>query len=257
MTTEPVIYTRSYVDKNGTFVCSHGSTFIERLYDRERIAKYTTSGANSDATEMIVEHDFKEAGLSITRTIDSIIILNHNLKDVTTEYWNGSNWQAYAVLSGLSSSHTLFQGGTVSTTKIRVRCSTTQSTNQEKYMAELIACATLVTIGYDFESYSVSFKRKQYSVPLADGGMHRSFVKFSTNRSQKYHARVKFNYVSSTVLETLRTLAESGAAFLWQPESVTALQEIFYVNWATPLSYEYVSKYKGAGFSVDMDLEEV
>jgi hypothetical protein len=255
--TEPKIYTRNYVDGNGTFVCSHGSTFVARLYDFDRFSKYITSGANSDATEMIIEHDFKEAGIAISRTIDSIILLNHNLKDPTTEYWDGSNWQTFTISSGLTSSHNSFEGGTITTTKIRVRCSTTQSTNQEKYVGEMIACALTLDIGVDFEGYNVTYSRKSYSVALANGGKHRSFVKYAASRSQKYHARIKFRYVSSTKLETLRQLAEAGNAFLWVPEYTTAIQEIFYVNWVNGLTYQYVDKYKGAGFDLDMELEEI
>ena len=75
---EPKIYTRNYVDNEAVILSSHGSTNIERIYDMDRDAQYQTSGANSDATEVTIEIQFKEAGVALERTIDLVIIVNHN-----------------------------------------------------------------------------------------------------------------------------------------------------------------------------------
>src|SRR3954468_18215457 len=97
MTTEPKFYTQNAVDVESIFTVSHGSGTIGNIYDRDSDTQWLSSGANSDSTQISIEIQFSEA-----RDIDTVLIVNHNLKDVTVTYWNGAAYAAWANQSSLT-----------------------------------------------------------------------------------------------------------------------------------------------------------
>jgi len=257
MSVEPIIYSKNYITADGVFLCSHGSTLIERIYDRDKNSLYITSGANSDATEAYVEIAFYEGTVAQTRTIDTIILVNHNLKAPAFQYWDGSAWQDLVSGSNLAVSTSIFTFTAQATTKLKIKCSTTQTANQEKQFGELIACLKTLTLARDLESYDVTFRQKAVEIPLADGSIHRSVVAHSDNRSQKYEAKFTLNFLTTAQLEVLQAIKEAGAAFLVQPESIARPDEIYLVNWTNPFNYKYVSIYKGGGHRLEIQVKEV
>ena len=256
MASEPKIYTRNYVDENCSIVSSHGGE-TDRLFDRDYESEWLTSGADSDEEEVIVQIDFFEAGNEIERTIDRIIMLGHNLYNPEFQYWNGSDWITLVSGVNLTDSTTILSFTQVTTQKVRLIISDTQSADNEKEMAEIIICALSLDVGIDMTDYSVNYRQKASEIELLDGSIHRTVIKHSPNRTQQYESRFHFKYVSEDTLASLKSIKEIGAAFLWQPESITRPSEIFYVNWTGPFSYKYSSTYKGAGFEVDVALKEV
>ena len=66
-------------------------------------------------------------------------------------------------------------------------------------------------------------------------------VFWTTNRSEKYEAKVGFQYLSIATRDSLAAIKESGAAFLWYPESVAKPDEIYLVNWTSPFSWRFAS----------------
>lgn len=253
---EPKIYTRNYIDENSVFTSSHGDTFINRIYDWDRDSQWISVGANSDSTEVTLTVEFYEAGAAIERTIDRIILINHNLKDPTFEYWNGSAWVSLVVGSALAVANTIFTFNSVSTLKIRVRCSTTQVAAAEKAIGEFIACALTVALDKDFTAYQPTSRPEAYELKLADGSIHRTVVKHSLNQSEKYEAHLTFQFVSVTEFATLRALKQSGVAFIWHPESITQIDEIYYGHWTGPFQWKYVSTYKTAGAQVEFNFKQ-
>ena len=254
---EPKIYTKNYINEDCTIISSHGSTFNSRLYDRDKDSKFISVGANDDATEIILEITFKEGTSTVERDIDTVMLLNHNLADPEFEYWDGSAWQPLDSDTGVTEDVTIFEFETVSTEKIRLMSSITQSTDAEKFIGELIACALIMNIGLDLSANDITGRQKAFEVTLGDGSIHRSVVMHSLTRSEKYTSRVQLEYLTVDLLELLRTIKSGGEAFLWQPESSSRPDEIYLVNWTGSFSHRYMSDYKGAGFKLDMNLVEV
>lgn len=256
---EPRIYTKNFVNKNCVFTSSHGLTNIQYLCDTDKISKWISVGANSDATELTLQIDFFEGSQATSKTVGYIILVNHNLKDPTFEYYDGSAWQTLVVGSAVSSSTTVFSFTEKITGNIRVRCSTTQIANAEKFIGEFIACAGVLTPSKDMVSYDVTFnQRKTTELMLANGAIHRTTVMFTTNRSSKYEANVRFDFLTQAELTALQTLRDTALSFLWQPESVQRPDEIYLVNWTgSGFKQQYISTYKGAGYRVDLAFKEV
>jgi hypothetical protein len=253
---EPKIYSKNYVNADCTFSESHTGGTITRLYDRDPASQCVTSGANSDATEASIEVTFKEGATAVDRTFDRVILLGHNLKYVYLDYWNGSSWVNITSNSAVTGD-IIFTFVAVTGAKFRIRATLTQTTNEEKKIGELIVCKLTSDVGIELESYEVTWRQKSTEVELADGSFHRAVVAHSVNRTSKYEARARFNFVPTATLTILRTLRESGAAFLWHPESESRPDQIFYVHWTGTERVRYASQYKGAGHAVEMELREV
>lgn len=253
---EPKIYTKNYVDSNCEIASNYGGT-VARLYDKDSVSKWQTTGADDDATTVILQVDFKEAGVAVSRTIDRVMLLNHNLKSVTFQYYDGSTWQDLLTTQTLDDSVSVISFTEQSTEKFRLLCDETQVADENKYVAELIVCALQLDIGDDMVSYSITHRQKVSEIELLDGSIHRTVIKHSPNRTLKYEARCQFRLLSEATLESLRDIKDAGQAFLWQPESSQRPDEIYLVNWAGSFNYQYSSTYKGAGFNLEMSLKEV
>lgn len=253
---EPIIYTKNYVSADDTFTSSHGSTFIDRMYDRDKRSFWVSSGANDDATEMTMEIVFYEGDNAVDRAIDRCIILNHNLKDPTIEYWDGDSWETFATGSTLTTANNIFTSTERTCSKVRIRCSTTQVADAEKYMGEVIFCKVQQDIGIELSSYTPVWRQISREVMSADGTLNRSVIKHSQYRSEKYEAKAQIRFMTTTLLETMRRIKDSGVAFLWQPESTSQIDEIYLVHWIGGFRWRYASDYKGAGVILEMDLKE-
>jgi hypothetical protein len=252
---EPKIYSKNYVSSDCTFTLSHSGTSA-KLYDRDVATLYQTSGANSDVTDATIVIDFKEGSTSVTRTIDTCILLGHNLKAWELEYWNGSAYVSIQSLSALSNNYSVISFSQVSTTKIRLTLKSTQTVNQEKQIGELIVALQTLAFSQELETYDQDVRQKAVEIPLADGSIHRTFVMWTSYRSTKYQARARFSYLTSAEIVTLYALRDSGASFLWHPESTSRPDQIFYVQWVTG-RLRYATAYKGAGHQIEMELKEV
>lgn len=253
---EPKIYTRNYVDDQCDITVSSGDAFKTRLRDRDKDSQWVSDGENSDATESSVQVDFKEGGDDVERTINRVILVNHNLEDPIAEYWDGDSWESLDSETDLTESTTIFTFNDVATQKIRIRNSQTQTTNEEKAIGELIACELLLAFSQDLTQYEVSHVDKSYEVMLADGGIHKTYNKNSLNRVEKYEARVSFEFLTQAEIVTLQSIKSTGRSFLWHPETTQRPDEIYEVLWRNPLRYRYQSSYKGAGYRMEMELRE-
>lgn len=250
---EPKFYTKNYVTQGSSFTSSHGDDFMERICDWDRQSQWVSDGANSDATEVTLEVVFENGDAEI----DRVIIVNHNLKDPTIEYWDGDSWETFATGSALATANKIFTNAGVTTDRIRIRCSTTQVTNEEKEIGELIVCAVNIAIAQDLTQLVPSSRVEESQLKTADGSLHRTVFKHTQYRSEKYEATVSFNFVTAAEIETLRQLKENGAAFTFQPESEQRIDEIYYCHWVGPFKPKYMTTSKAAGFTIEMQIKEV
>lgn len=236
---------------------SSGSSTKTRLYDRDRDVYWSSSGQGTDGTSVTLITQFNTpAGAVVSKAIDTIILLNHNFSDITiSSSPDGVTYTSRATPTGAT--HNLVSISQLTLPYWKVACSNTSPSNAEKKCAELILCSLLLDPGVELDSYDVSYRQMAPEIPLADGSIHRTVVKWTEARSAKYEFNGRMSYLTYTQLEGLRTLKESGAAFYWQPESTTRPQDIYYVNWTGPFRYRYISSYKGAGFQVDFQFKEV
>ena len=252
---EPRIYSRNWVDANSVITSTHGGT-TGALFDRGTAVQFVTTGANSDATTFEVTISFYDGGVSQTRSVDSMFLLNHNLKTWTLYYWNGSSWvsatsQAADAQASRYSAFTLF-----SASSVKLSCTATQTTNQEKAIGEIVLCGVALAAD-DLASYDTKWREKTKEIVLGDGAIHRVITRAVSGRNGRYEARCRWSYLSKAQRDNFKALKEAGQPFLWQPESVNVPEEVYYVHWTNTWDDKYMSNYKGAGYEVVMDLKEV
>lgn len=256
---EPKIFTKNYVNSDDTFVVSSGSAAIANAYDRDKLSQWSSSGANSDSTPVTIEVDFFEGTVAIARTFDTIILINHNLKNYTVDYWNGTAWvNIITTTADVTPVATLYNSfGSIGATKIRIVMNSTQTANLEKVIGEIVCAALQLDMGIDLSTYSVTYRQKVKSLLMGDGSMHQALVFWSPYRSEKYEAKVGFENLSLSNVASLAAIKEAGAPFLWYPESSTRPDDIYFVHWANPLTWKYSSLYKTSGVDVSLDFKEI
>jgi hypothetical protein len=254
---EPIIYSKNYIFRDCTFTLSHGDAVGGYLYDRDPNSVWISDGADDDATQISIQVDFYEGGVAQDRTIDRFFLINHNLKTWTLEYWNGSTWVTLTSESADAAANTFKTFAATTTTKIRLTATATQIVDAEKYIGEMIACSLALTIGEEMAQYDTQFREKTKELVMGDGSIHYQITRHSPYRTQKYGARVRFNYLSASTLADLQEIKEAGQSFLWQPESSNRPQDIYYVHWTGPFDAQFSSLYKGSGYNLSLTLKEV
>lgn len=254
---EPLILTKNYVNADDAITVSHGDGSKGYLYDRDKDSKWLTSGANDDATEVSIIVEFYEGTEAVERTIDRVLLINHNLKNWELEYWDGSAWQPLTSETTDGADVTFKSFSEQTTEKVRLLCTETQIADAEKFVGEFIVAALAVDPARDMEDYEVRFRERTNEMVMGDGSIHRTVTRWAQNRLQRYEARVRFSYIADAAREEFRALRDAGEAFLWYPESTTRPDEIWFVFWTSPYRERYVSSYKGAGIEIDLELKEV
>lgn len=257
MTTELRIYSKNYVTEDCVMTPSSGPNFPDRICDRDRDSQWVSDGADDDAFFVTFDVLFRDGETEVDRTFDRVILVNHNLKDVSIYYWDGSDWQLLHSETNMASGHTIIEVNETTSARIRIEMSTTQDADEEKAVGEFIVCASVIDGGTDLDNYKVSLNQKAVEVELADGSVHRTVFNTSLTRTCKYTMNARLSYLTKAQLEELRSLKEAGAAFLWQPEATERPEEIYLVTWNGPMAFNYASLYKGSGYVLELSLREV
>lgn len=135
----------------GSITASSGDVVAESAIDKNPITSWISVGSDDSTTETLTL-TFPSA------TIDRILLQNHNWREFTVEYWNGSSWTSFANVVGLDGStsgisETDFADDTayyefdeVTTTQLRIQVVKTQTADEEKNIAQVIACQELGTL---------------------------------------------------------------------------------------------------------------
>lgn len=254
---EPKIYTKNYLSEDDTVSVTSGSGSFANAYDRDYDSRWLTSGANSDATTVTITIIFFEGSVAIDRTIDRLIVLNHNWKNFVISYWDGSAYQTWLTVTGNTTADTVHTLASHTISEMKIEITNTIVTNAEKFAGEIIPCALQLDIGQDMAMYEVVYSKNAIATRMGDGGVQQQVKRFSANRFEKYEASVAFDYISASVLASLDTIKKTGKPFLWQPEYTARPKEVYLVNWIDSFRYRYVSMYKTAGFHVEFALAEV
>lgn len=130
-------------------VVSSGGSVKDAIRDRKNTTKWSSLGSN-DATTETIEIDFGEI-----KTIDRLILIKNNLKAFNVQYHNGSSYTDFSSVvtkEGTQASITetantkttnYYEFASVSTQYIKITMTTTQTTNDEKYIYQVIATSEL------------------------------------------------------------------------------------------------------------------
>jgi hypothetical protein len=270
MASEPLIYSQNWINAADTFSVSSGASSISLAYDRDKNSQYASFGANSDSTPVTIQVNFNNNGTTSSRTFDTLILINHNIKNYTVAWWTGSAWTTFITQTADASQaaainasqygnapSALASFSAITTTQLLFTLNTTQTANQEKMIGELVCAALTINPLQDLAQYEVQPRVKQKVKILGDGSVQMAYVFWSPTQCQKYEATVGWKNLPYTMLTPFVTLKQTGAPFLWYPESITRPDDIYYVNWDDAIKWKYSAFYKFAGIDLTMYLREV
>lgn len=154
------------VDTLGT-----GAAAVQYLIGKSRYGYWKTVGSNDSTTETLT-FTFPSAA------INRLFVVDHNWKEFTAKYWDGSAYQHFTGVLGMDAakanvSETTFADDTayyefdlVTTTKIQITIAKTQIAAQEKQAVFVIATKELGTLK-GFPKVSIAAKRnaREFQTP--------------------------------------------------------------------------------------------
>lgn len=256
---EPRIYTKNYITGDNAYTISHGASTKANLYDYDKDTKFQTTGANDDATLVSIIVEFYEGTSAISRTIDAMFLLNHNLKNWTAYYWDGAAWQTWTSETGNTGANSIKTGLTSRTTsKIKIECDVTIVADAEKFIGEFMVCALRLDIGTDMMPYEGDWRDQAKELTMGDGSDHEILTRFTRNRTEKYGAKAVFDYLSESTLESLLSIKQTGQPFLWYPETTQRPDEIYLCRWKGRFNPRYsIPSVKTSGYHLEMEVREV
>ena len=165
------VFSENYVNGDCTIAVTSGDATKAYLYDQKPATTHLSSGSSDIITET-VDVSFKNwQGAAVNRTFDRIILLVHNYKAITADYWNGSAWVSIAEATlTLAAANTIIEIATpISATRVRVVAATTQVVNAEKYLGELKVCLNLISLGTALSDWQPAGEQKAGAYRLAGG----------------------------------------------------------------------------------------
>jgi len=140
------IYGENFVTEFCTITPVSGAATQDYLFDQNQDTKWASDGS-SDIIEESLDITFKNwQGEEVNRTFDRLVILNHNLKAITADYYDGAAWVSIpeATLT-LASGYTIIElAAPVTAGRVRINCLTTQVANEEKSIGELKVCLAVL-----------------------------------------------------------------------------------------------------------------
>lgn len=173
MTDAIEILTENYVNADDTIAVTSGDGTKAYLYDQKPSTCHLSSGS-SDIIPETIDVTFKNwQGSAVNRTFDRIILLGHNYKAITADYYNGSAWVAIAEATlTLSAANTIIEIATpITAGRVRVVAATTQTANAEKYLGELKVCASVVSLGLCLSNWQPTGEQKGEAYRLSGGSL--------------------------------------------------------------------------------------
>jgi len=114
---------------------NNGQDFVSFLRNRSNETAWITTGSNDAANTQI------DIDLIASKAIDRIILVGHNLKAFTIQYYNGSTYVDFSTAineTTNSDSTTEFIFDSVSTSAVRVIITGTQTANDDKQVKQII-----------------------------------------------------------------------------------------------------------------------
>ena len=208
---------------NGTVSATSGDGSSKFILDLDVDTYWTSVGSSDSETETLT------ISFNGSKTIDRILLLDHNFKSFNVKYYNGVTYVAFANVIGIggtslsgitettfSQDSSYYEFDSVTTEAIQISVTTTQTTDAEKYLSQAIATSEYGTfVGYPQIS-SIDLSRNSRMKKTLSG-------RYSVQKSQQtlgYNIKFK-NYPSSSVynvdIDLALTLFETEEPFLIYP----------------------------------------
>lgn len=116
-----------------------GSTIVDFIRNRNNRSAWLTTGSNDAANTQL------DVDLGDEQLIDTIVLIKHNFKAFTIQYWNGAAYTDFstAINETINTDETSYFTFTeVSTSKLRLIITGTQTADEDKELYQMLALET-------------------------------------------------------------------------------------------------------------------
>lgn len=260
----PAILSENYINRSaydaGAITATDGEDFIQRLYDGVLESKYATLISN-DSTPEVLEGCLYYQGAQVTRQVDFIAALGHNLKSWKIELSsdNGATWPVvYSCTNDTTANKLISISSPVDANRWRLTMNTVQSGTQKEVGELIIALASgQLSVSYA-EPPDVSYEQTDKTAKLADGSKRYALIDRADTGHEFYRASCLFHGLSTADRELLADMRKSTTPVLWMPWPGDSQAEI-YLGRMVPNSYHerYTDVYRSLGWTISFEFEEL
>lgn len=239
---------------------SQGDDYADWAINRSPRSAWITSGS-VDADNTTFELDF-----GVVQDIDNILLLRHNFKAFTIQYWDGDSWEDFSTpisQTTNTASSNRFTFTSVATSKVLLTITGTQTANEDKYLYHFIATEAIGQFeGWPQINRPILGKSKVRNRLLSGkSDIFENLGHFACSLSVK-------SLTSDEDLTMIETMFDSNEGFLlWlcggsesQFKTVRQgyrLQDIYLMKPTNDFSPEYLDGIYSGGIKFQMDLVEV
>lgn len=264
MSQQIAFFNKSACDISNTEVvatASEGQTYVEFMFNRSNLSAWVTTGS-VDANNTNIVVDFVDQEI-----LTDIILILHNFKSYTIQYWNGSSYVDFSTpinVSGNTSATTRHTFNSVTTTKIKLIITGTMVANSDKYLYQFIATSSIGQFAAWPEIRKPTLSRNRQKSLALSGKMaiNEQVGAYSTTINLQSWQ----NSADLTILESLFSANKGFLVWLcggdesqFSPQAPMGyrLQDLFLMKCQNEYSPEYYSYIYKCGIKIQMDLVEV
>lgn len=184
-----------------------GQTYTDFLRNRNNVSGWATTGS-TDAANTNIVFDFIELV-----EIDSILLILHNFKAYTLQYWDGAAYQNFStpIAQTVNTADTTYHTFTaVETTKVKLIITGAMVVNDDKYLRQAIFTKRYgqFATGMRIQKPEHSQARRKIDLLSGKAKITRNLGGFSVKIS-------KDNVISTADLTLVETLFQVGPHLVW------------------------------------------
>jgi len=169
------IYSGNFLSAQCLVTASSGAGGVALLYDQKPATAWSSVASSDGVTEALAITFRDNAGQSVARAFDAIMLLNHNVKAMSARYQDTAGMQqaiTEAVIANcLMSDLFIDLPATVPGSGLTLNLSATQIADREKSIGELKVCKRVLTLGNAKASFERRDQSKQGYYYTADGSL--------------------------------------------------------------------------------------
>jgi hypothetical protein len=259
-----VPYVNSFSDAAGQIVATSMQGIVHRSCQLDPTAYWQGSLGASDSDTEVITMGLYFGSLNINVSIDTIILLNHNLNDFLVEYCTDytpgtggaagtGTWQTLVNVTGQAGvDYAYFASSPIANVSgLRLTMTTTSPGNLQKSLGNFIAALSTFQLSVPSSKIKYGFRQRRVDVQLADGTIDSTFLNWSDNSFTLTDIDFEIDFANvyaATDKTNLDALFQSGQSFLFYAEPGDVSRNI-YLGLFDPKSYspDYMSLWKGGG----------
>lgn len=264
-------YVNSFADTAGQIVATSMQALVHRIYQMDPTAYWQGALGASDSNTEVIVMGLYSGSAQIAVSLDSFILLNHNLNNFLLEYCTDyvpgvggaagtGTWQTIENVTGQAGvDYQNFLASPIAAVNgLRLTMYTTGPTaNQEKKLGNFIAALATFQLSKPPTRFTARPSQNVKEVELADKTKDRTFFYWSDNSFTLNDLSFDHSLMPAADKDNLDALFAAPDPFLCYPEPGDVPRALYLCN-LDPNSYDpiYYGQWKGAGYNLPFKLRQ-